>query len=118
MRNPLVHFLMLPCCNLRLLPKFNENDVETFFCLFEHVADLRCWPDEERILMLQCVFTGKAQEVYSALSSEDYKYYKVVKSADLKAYKLVPEAYCQCFRGWRKTGQQTRGICMGFNITF
>lgn len=104
--------------NLRLLPKFNESDVETFFCLFERVADLRCWPDEERTLMLQCVFTGKAQEVCSALSSEDCKDYKVVKSAVLKAYELVPEAYRQRFRGWRKTGKQTRGICTGFNITF
>ena len=34
--------------NLRLLPKFNENDVETFFCLFERVADSRSWPDENK----------------------------------------------------------------------
>ena len=57
--------------NLRLLPKFNEN-VETF-SLFERVADSRSWPDAEQTLMLQCVFTGKAQETYSALSTEDCK---------------------------------------------
>ena len=93
--------------NLRLLPRFNENEIETFFCLFERVADSRCWPDDERTLMLQCVFTGKAQEAYSALSSEECKDYKVVKSAVLKAYELVPEAYRQRFRGWHKTGKQT-----------
>ncbi|TKS65190.1 Retrovirus-related Pol polyprotein [Collichthys lucidus] len=92
--------------NLRLLPKFNENDVETF-CLFERIAHSRSWPDEEQTLMLQCVFTGKAQETYSALSSEDCKDYNVVKSSVLKAYELVPEAYRQRFRSWRKTGKQT-----------
>lgn len=33
---------------------------ETFFSLFERVADARRWPDSERTVMLQCVLTGKA----------------------------------------------------------
>lgn len=45
--------------------------------------------------MLQCVFTGKVQEVYAALSSENCKVHSKVQSAVLKAYKLVPEAYRQ-----------------------
>lgn len=77
-----------------------EKDVETFFCMFECVTDSRSWPDEERTLMLQCVFTGKSQEAYTALSSEDCKDYNVVKAAVLKAHELVPEVYRQCFRGW------------------
>ena len=93
--------------NLRLMPKFEEKDVETFFAMFERVADVRGWPDEERTLMLQCVFTGKAQEVYSSMSVADCKVYKNVKAAVLKAYELVAEAYRQKFRGWRKTGKQT-----------
>lgn len=93
--------------NLRLMPQFNEQDVETFFCLFERVADSRGWPSEDRTLMLQCVLTGKAQEAYSALSSDDCKDYGTVKSTILKAYELVPEAYRQRFRGWRKTDKQT-----------
>ena len=93
--------------NLLLLPKFNENDIDTFFCLFERVADSRGWPDEDRTLMLQCVFTGKAQEAYSALSSDACKDYDTVKSSVLKAYELVPEAYRQRFRDWRKSGNKT-----------
>ena len=58
--------------NLLLLPKFNENDIDTFFCLFERVADSRGWPDEDRTLMLQCVFTGKAQEAYYSTANIDY----------------------------------------------
>lgn len=85
--------------NLRLVPKFDERDVDTFFALFERVADFRGWPDEERTLMLHCVFTGKAQEVYSSMSAEDCMVYIKVKEAVLKAYELVAEAYCQKFRG-------------------
>lgn len=78
--------------NMRLIPKFDEKDVERFFLLFERVADARSWPGEERTLMLQSVFTGKAQEAYASLSVEDAKDYSTVKDAVLRAYELVPEA--------------------------
>ena len=48
--------------NLRLLPKFSERDPDTFLTLFERIADVRGWPDVDRILMLKCVLTGRAQE--------------------------------------------------------
>ncbi len=89
--------------------------METFFAMFDRVADVRGWPDEERTLMLPCVFTGKAQEAYSSMSVVDCKVYAKVKTAVLKAYELVAEAYRQKFRGWRKTGKQTRGICKRFD---
>ncbi len=47
--------------NMRLIPRFDEKDVERFFLLFERVADARNWPDGECTFMLQSVFTGKAQ---------------------------------------------------------
>ncbi len=84
--------------NLRLVPKFNERDPDTFFILFERIAEARAWPSKERTLLLQCVLTGRAQEVYSALSLSDCKEYDIVKAAVLKAYELVPEAYRQKFR--------------------
>ncbi|XP_030294105.1 uncharacterized protein LOC115594274 [Sparus aurata] len=93
--------------NLRLLPKFNEKDPETFFSLFERVAASRKWPESARTLMLQCVLTGRAQEAYSSLSFVDSQSYSVVKSAVLKVYELVPEAYRQRFRTWRKAEKQT-----------
>ena len=47
---------------------FCENDPDTFFSLFERVADRRNWPDSERtLLLLQCVLTGKAQVAYCSL---------------------------------------------------
>lgn len=84
--------------NLWLLPRFNERDPDTFFALFERVADSRGWPNADRTLMLQCVFTGKAQEAYSALSPVDSMDYSKIKAAALKARELVPEAYRQRFR--------------------
>ena len=93
--------------NLRLVPKFNEGDLDTFFTLFERVAEMKGWPDEDRTLMLQCVLTGKAQEAYSALSATDCLSYAKVKSGVLKAYELVPEAYRQKFRNWVKGDKQT-----------
>lgn len=93
--------------NMRLIPKFDEKDVERFFLLFERVADARNWPDDDRTLMLQSVFTGKAQEAYSALSVEDAKHYLTVKDAVMKAYELVSEAYRLKCRSWKKTESQT-----------
>ena len=88
--------------NLSLLPKFNERDPDTFLSLFERIADTRGWPVTERTLMLQCAFTGKAQEAYAALSNTDSQSYTKVKAAVLKVYELVPEAYRQHFRNWRR----------------
>lgn len=48
--------------SLRLVPQFCESDPDTFFLLFERVAEIRVWSDVERTLLLQCVLTGKAQE--------------------------------------------------------
>ena len=65
--------------NLRLIPKFDEKDPDTFFTLFERVADMRGWPETDRVVMLQSVFTGEAQEAYSALSAVDCQTYSNVK---------------------------------------
>ena len=93
--------------NLRLVPKFNEKDPETFFSMFERVAEVRKWPESARTLMLQCVLTGRAQEAYSCLSPADSQKYDLVKSAVLKAFELVPEAYRKRFRTWRKMENKT-----------
>jgi len=93
--------------NLRLVPQFSERDPDTFFSLFERIAESRGWSDSERTLLLHCVLTGKAQEAFSALSVADGRVYLTVKDAVLKIYELVPEAYRQKFRFWEKTGRQS-----------
>ncbi|XP_027132202.1 uncharacterized protein LOC113745020 isoform X1 [Larimichthys crocea] len=90
-----------------LLPKVSEKDPESFFSLFERVAEVRNWPESARTLMLQCVLTGRAQEAYAALNDTESKSYSAVKSAVLRAYELVPEAYRQRFRTWKKGENQS-----------
>lgn len=93
--------------NLHLVPKFNEKDPETFFSLFERVAEVRNWPESARALMLQCLFTGRAQEAYVSLNAEDSKNYTLVKKAVLRAFEMVPDAYRKRFCTWRKGDKQT-----------
>lgn len=50
--------------SLRLVPKFNEEDVDTFFTLFERVAETRVWSNADRVVLLQCVLTGRGQEAF------------------------------------------------------
>lgn len=109
-----------PVHNLKMLPPFNEDEPETFFELFERVADGRQWPERDRCDMLQSVFKGKAQEAYSSLTREDSRRYDRVKEAVLQAYELIPEAYRHRFRTLRKTEKQTwaqhgRDLTRAFN---
>lgn len=92
---------------IRLVPPFNEDDVDKYFVLFERVATTLKWPRNVWTLLLQCVLVGKAQQVCSLLPPEDSVDFDKVKVAVLRAYELVPEAYRQRFRRLRKQGSQT-----------
>lgn len=58
-------------------------------------------------MFLQCVLTGKVQEVHSALTVAESKVYDTVKAAVLKVYELLPEAYRQRFKSRKKLDNQT-----------
>ena len=92
---------------VRLVPPFNEDEVDKFFQHFEKVARNLKWPEDKWSLLLQSVIKGKAQEAFTALSIEDSADYQKVKIAILRSYELVPEAYRQRFRGLRKQDGQT-----------
>ena len=86
----------------RLVPKFEEANVDENFVHFERTAlnlgwSRGCWP-----VLLQTVLTGKAQRVYATLPTENCADYELVKAAILKSFELVPEAYRQKFRTQRK----------------
>ncbi|KAJ8040380.1 hypothetical protein HOLleu_14652 [Holothuria leucospilota] len=93
--------------HVKFVPKFQEDNVEKFFNHFEKLGEQLKWPRDKWSILIQSNFTGKAQEVYSALSIEDSMDYDKVKKAILQAYELVPEAYRQKFRKYRKTDTQT-----------
>ena len=92
-----------PARNIRLVPPFQEKEVDKYFAHFEKVADSLNWPKESWVLLLQSVLVGKAQEIYGSLSVE----HEHVKEAILKAYELVPEAYRQKFRTYLKYDSKT-----------
>ncbi|XP_036419555.1 uncharacterized protein LOC118803140 isoform X2 [Colossoma macropomum] len=93
--------------HIKLVPKFRESEVDSYFVAFERVATTLRWPQGVWPILLQCTLVGKAQEVYSALPIEESLDYEVVKSAVLRAYELVPEAYRQNYRAHSKTANQT-----------
>ena len=96
-----------PARNIRLVPPFQEKEVDKYFAHFEKVADSLNWPKESWVILLQSVLVGKAQEIYGSLSVEQSSNYEHVKEAILKAYELVPEAYRQKFRNYLKYDSKT-----------
>ena len=88
--------------HIRLVPPFQEKEVDKYFLHFEKVAENLKWPREHWTLLLQSVVIGKAREIYTQLSLEQSSDYDKVKELILKAYELVPEAYRQKFRDCRK----------------
>ena len=93
--------------HIRLVPSFQEKEVDKYFLHFEKVAENLKWPKEHWTLLLQSVVIGKAREIYTQLSREQSSDYDKVKELILKAYELVPEAYRQKFRNCRKENDQT-----------
>ncbi|XP_077977779.1 uncharacterized protein LOC144433347 [Glandiceps talaboti] len=93
--------------HIRLVPQFQEREVDGYFQHFEKIAASLKWPKEVWTLLLQSVLIGRAREAFSALPLEQSSDYDLVKDAILKSYELVPEAYRQRFRNIRKLNDQT-----------
>lgn len=68
--------------HLRLVPPFNESEVEICFLLFERAAVAYKWSNVEHAMLLQCIL-GKAQQAYSTLSDADSQNYEAIKAAVL-----------------------------------
>lgn len=71
--------------NSRLIPKFEEDDPESFFMQFEKLANTLQWPREYWTILIQTVLVGKARKVYGALTGEECKDYDKVKDTVLQA---------------------------------
>ena len=93
--------------HIRLVPPFQEKEVDKYFLHFEKVAENLNWPREHWTLLLQSVLIGKAREIYIQLGVEQSHHYETVKELILKGYELVPEAYRQKFRNCKKDSNQT-----------
>ena len=93
--------------HIRLVPSFQEKEVDKYFPHFEKVAKNLNWPKEHWTLLLLSVLIGKACEIYTQLGVKQSYHYETVKELILKGYELVPEAYRQKFRNCKKDSNQT-----------
>ena len=87
---------------VKLVPRFNENDVESFLLSFENE-----WPVEKYAAMLQAHLSGKALKVFTELTTEQCQNYDTLKAALLTAYSVVPEVYRKRFRTISKYTSET-----------
>ena len=87
---------------VKSVPLFLESEVDSFFLQFEKIAVQRNWPKDQWSTLVQTSFTGKARDVYAAMSLSDSQNYDIVKREVLKAYEWVSERYREKFRGWQK----------------
>ena len=87
---------------IRLVPPFQEQDVDKYFLHFEKVAENLKWPKENWPLLLQSILISKAREIYPQLSVEQALNYDSIKELILQEHELVLEAYCQKFHTCEK----------------
>jgi len=92
---------------VKLIPKFNEHDVESFLLSFEKIAQLNKFPEDKYAAILQAHLTGKALKVFTELSVEDCQDYPKLKEALLTACAVVPEVYRKRFRNLSKHHSET-----------
>ena len=93
--------------HIRLVPPFQEKEVNKYFLHFVNVAENLNWPKKHWTLLLQSVLIGRALEIYIQLGVEQSHHYDTVKELILKCYELVLEAYRQKFRNCEKDSNQT-----------
>ena len=65
--------------HIRLVPPFQEKEVDKYFLHFEKVAENLKWPKGHWTLLLQSVIIGKAREIYTQLTVEQSSSYDTVK---------------------------------------
>ena len=68
-----------PAKNIRLVPPFQEKEVDKYFAHFEKVADSLNWPKECWVILLQSVLVGTAQEIYGSLSVDQSSIMNMLK---------------------------------------
>ena len=93
--------------HIRLVPPFQEKEVDKYFLHFEKVAENLNRPKEHWTSLLQSVLVGKAREIYTQPALEQSHNYETVKELILKGYELVPETCRQKFRNCKKYSNQT-----------
>ena len=83
---------------LKLTKLTLSDDIEAFMTTFERSTEAHEIERVKWLVLLAPQLTGKAQQAYAALSSEDSKNFTKVKEAIFKRYDINEETYRQRFR--------------------
>jgi hypothetical protein len=101
----------------KLVNRFNESDVDTFFINFEKIANSNKWPKSKWSNIIQSQLIGKAAKAYFRLSVSECSDYDILKSAILKAYEYVPQHFNLKFRNLCKRDEETYSdFCQNLSI--
>ena len=61
--------------NVKLVPLFQDKDLEAYFSTFEHTAMTLEWPQDKWTILLSTALKGKAQVAYANVEPVDkYNY--------------------------------------------
>ena len=90
---------------IKLVPKFDESEVDVFFKNFEDMASYMKWPLEQWVWLVKSKLFGKAATVVGSLVGE--LNYVVIKKAVLDAYAVTSEGYRQRFRNYVRPFHKT-----------
>ena len=82
------------------LPKFEEekDDMDTYLQRFEKVAKTQKWKQEEWVMNLSPLLTGKGLEVYMCMPDDDMDDYGQLKLALLKRYQMTEDGFRKAFK--------------------
>ena len=92
---------------LKLVPRFDPNDVHLFFSSFERAIEINKIAHEHRPAILHALVSGKAQRVLSALTLSEAQDYDVVKQSLLSAFDICAENFRKRFRNITKIPSET-----------
>ena len=85
----------------------DRDDIEAYLTTFERLMAAYNIPQNKWIFKLAPQLTGKAQQDYAALTTEDALIYDAVKAAILRHYYITEETYCQHFQSAVRCNEET-----------
>ena len=84
--------------SLKVSKLTEADDIEAYLTTFERVMTVQGVVEEHWALWLAPQLTGKAQQAYAAMTTEEARQYDRVKAAILRRYDISEETYRQRFR--------------------
>ena len=98
---------------VKLVPLTEQDDIESYLVTFERIMDAYKITKQQWTYYLAPQLTGKAQQAFAALLSDESSTYDGVKAAILLRYGVNEEAYRRRFRtASRKDGETNRELAV------